>query len=85
MDTLPVIAGIITAVSALLLLLSLIAYSRTGLRRMLSISAVSALLLLKGILLFLDIAGIQKLTYQIWAGIDLIIVVVLLIMLFGKE
>ena len=85
MDTLPIIAGIITAVSALLLIFSLISYRRTGIKRMLSISAISALLMLKGILLFLDMAGIQKLTYQIWAGIDLIMVVFLLIMLFGKE
>ena len=85
MDTLPIIAGIITAVSALLLIFSLISYRRTGIKRMLSISAISALLLLKGMVLFLDIAGIQRLTYQIWAGIDLIMVVFLLIMLFGKE
>jgi len=84
-DTLPIIAGIITAVSALLLIFSLISYRRTGIKRMLSISAISALLLLKGMVLFLDIAGIQRLTYQIWAGIDLIMVVFLLIMLFGKE
>lgn len=85
MDTLSIIAGIITTVSALLLILSLIAYRRTGLKRTLFISAVSFLLLLKGIMLFLDITGIWKLTYQMWAGIDLIIAVVLLIMLFGKE
>ena len=85
MDTLPIIAGIITAVSTLLLIFSLISYRRTGIKRMLSISAISALLLLKGMVLFLDIAGIQRLTYQIWAGIDLIMVVFLLIMLFGKE
>jgi hypothetical protein len=84
-DTLPIIAGLITAVSALLIVFSFVAYRRTGLKRMLSIAGIASLFLIKGILIFLDIADIQKLTYDMWAGIDLIIVVFLALVLFGKE
>ncbi len=85
MDTLPIIAGLITAVSALLITFSLIAYRRTGLRRMLSITGISSLFLIKGILMFLDIADVMRFTYEMWAGLDLIMVVFLAMMLFGKE
>jgi hypothetical protein len=84
-DTLPIIAGLITVVSALLMVFSFIAYRRTGLKRMLSIAGIASLFLIKGILIFLDIADIQKLTYDMWAGIDLIILVFLALVLFGKE
>ena len=85
MDTLPIIAGLITVVSALILLFSIIAYRRTGLRRMLSITGLALILMIKGIMLFLDIAGMQRFTYELWAGLDLLMVVFLALMLFGKE
>ncbi len=85
MDTLPVIAGIMTAASALLLVFSLVTYRRTAIRRILSISLISGVLMVKGILIFADMAGIQRFTYELWAGLDLMMVVFLLVMLFGKE
>ncbi len=84
MDTLPVIAGIMTAASALLLVFSFIAYRRTGMKRILLVSLISGTLLVKGLLLFADMADVQKFTYEVWAGLDLITVMFLLLMLFGK-
>ena len=85
MESLPIIAGLMTAVSALMLALSLIAYRRTGMRRVLSISAISCIMMLKGIFLFMDMIDMISFTYEIWAGMDLIMAVFLALMLFGKE
>ncbi len=85
MESLPIIAGLMTAVSALMLALSLIAYRRTGMKRVLSISAISCIMMLKGIFLFMDMIDMISFTYEIWAGMDLIMAVFLALMLFGKE
>ncbi len=85
METLPIIAGLISAGSALLIFLSLLAYRRTGMVRMLSVAGIGSMLLIKGMLIFMNITGFFRVGYEISASLDLIIVVFLAIMLFGKE
>ena len=84
MNALPIIAGMITAGAAFILVLSLLVYARTGLKRMLGVSLISALLLIKGIMLFLYVWG-MALGMESQGLIDLLIVISLGSALLGKE
>lgn len=84
MNALPIIAGMITAGAVFLLVLSIVVYMRTGLKRMLGVSLISFFLLIKGIMLFLYVWGIAvNMEYQ--GLIDLLIVISLGSALLGKE
>ena len=85
MDALPVMAGLITAAGLVMLVLSLIAYRRTGMGRLLSISGISAILVIKGILMLASVWKITDANCEMMAGLDLLMVFVLAAALFGKE
>ncbi len=85
MDALPVMAGLITAIALFVMGVSLIAYRRTGMNRLLAITGISAILLLKGVLIFLDIWGTMDVSPEIMAGMDLLMAFALVGALLGKE
>lgn len=84
METLPIIAGLVTGISALILMLSLIVFHRTRIKRMLSITAIGLVMLIKGILLFLKSSQTLSVDYEMFAFLDVVVVIILL-MMFGKE
>ncbi len=85
MDALPVIAGLVSALGLLMMLISLIAYRRTGMNRILAMAGISAILMLKGILMLLGVWNVVELSYEMMAAVDLLMAFVLAGAIFGKE